>query len=451
MSVSYASWPFRPLYERTPEENQQWWQQCYLPAEAEAVLYNEPRWCVVTGGPGSGRSVALATLEAREAGRSLIIPYPPEYWPGADRALIPGGDHLAQMMARASLVIRDLLTERSDLSGRLMSLTMSQREFLRWLLERVGGERAFVRWADGLKPEVAARFSDIAPGDLYPTTTRSVDIVGQVEELAALARGLGYRRVLVLADLGPAEARAHLASLEALYSMHDLMSRPGFVLVAAIPAEAMAAGELVRRMRAGVGVGVLEWSPEQLHEIVVRHWRAALNNPDLAAEDVIAPGMWPELESILLKTVAIPGPGIWVKLAETVLHYAAHRRPAGALPLSADCLPELGSAFFRRYVPLRLEMRKRGVWRGEHFIPLAEQRWNFLRYLSEQNGMPVESFDERLRAALGHTPTGRKASAQANIHTIAARLREDIEPFPQPVYVLNKGGYFLENFTREMG
>jgi hypothetical protein len=447
-------WPFRPLYERTPDENKRWWQHCYTPAEAEAILHNEPRWCVITGGPGSGRSVALAALEMREAGRSLIIPYAPEYWPGTARAFVPGGDHLAQIMAQASLVVRALFTDHPEMRAKIASLTVSQREFLRWLLERVGGERAFVRWADSIEPEAASLFADITPGDLYPTTTQSVDIVGQVEELAALTRRLGYRRLLVLADLSAAEARTQLANLEALYSAHDLMSRPGFVLVAAIPGEAIVAAELVRRMRARVGVAVMEWQPEHLRDIVVRHWRVALNNAALAVEDIVAPDLWLGLETVVSKAVTAPGPGIWVKMAEAVLNYAAHNGPPKTLPMRADCLPEIGTAFFQQHIPLRLDGQKQGVWRGEHFIPLAEQRWNFLRVLSERNGVPIESYDEALHVALGHARTsgkvGSKTSAQASIHTIAARLREDIEPFPsRPTYVINKGGYYLENFTNE--
>ena len=82
--MKYETWPFRPLGQRSIEETEQWWTHCYVPNAIEELLLDAPHWWIVTGGAGSGKSVALTAVARREVGQSFITPYPPHRWPGSE-------------------------------------------------------------------------------------------------------------------------------------------------------------------------------------------------------------------------------------------------------------------------------------------------------------------------------------------------------------------------------
>ena len=115
MTVSaYAAWPFRSFTARSIDENERWWKDCYLPGEASKILAGWPHWRIIAGGPGSGKSVALAEVARREAGDSLIVRYPLERWPGERLAFSKDAQHLAQIMACVALAVRDYLSDAPD-------------------------------------------------------------------------------------------------------------------------------------------------------------------------------------------------------------------------------------------------------------------------------------------------------------------------------------------------
>jgi hypothetical protein len=163
VGTTYADWPFRPIRQRSVEENERWWQACFVRGQAEVWLGNETHWRIVAGGTGSGKSAAIYDLAHTErvGGRSLVVAYAPEQWPGASHALVPGGGHLAQLMAVTATAVRDHLIAHPELVERLAP---DQGVFLRWLLEEFLGKRAFVRWRDSVTlPGVVEQLQSIPP------------------------------------------------------------------------------------------------------------------------------------------------------------------------------------------------------------------------------------------------------------------------------------------------
>lgn len=443
-ALPYALWPFRSPADLTPEEASRWWEVCYVPGPLEG-LGTEPYWQVLLGGPRSGKTVALLAIARREAEHALLIPYPPDRWPGASREWVPGGNHLAQMMSGAALVLRDLFFREPE---RIFTLSDLQKEFLRWLMEKYLGPRAFRRWIEGLPPEYTEALSRIPSQDLFPTTSQPLDVQGQIDELVNLARRLGYSWIRVLIDFDPIQARKHREAIRRLIGEHDLMLHPGFRVTMSLPRELWNQEQLARIARGRIGVIPLSWTREQAWEIALRHLRAACGDPSLRLADWIAPTLQQDLEAWLQEQYGGYAPAGWVGLIETVLHLTTRGDRRLRRPLRAQDFREVVRTLCARHLPLRLDLEARGVWRGPRFIPLADQPLNLLKALWERQGGPVDASDERVRVLLG--PWG---ATKANLHTLAARIRRQIEPFPdQPVYLINRrgeGGYYLEHFIEK--
>lgn len=435
MPVAYASWPFRPMQARSVEETERWWAHCYLRPGAQLVLQDEPHWRVLAGGPGSGKSVVLKDLERREAGTSFIVHYPPERWPETKQAWVRDGNHLAQIMAGAGLAVRDHLTAHPNT---ISNLSQSQCIFLRWLLEKFGGSRAFLRLVDGLDPALTGALQSVSYEDLYQSCTESLDVQGQIDELASLVRKLGYRRVLVTVDLNQRDVHIHKKSLLDLFGWLDSMHHQGLALAAAVSTEVIQ--EVIEKARGRVSVVSLKWEAADVREIALRHIRLAVANPKAPLQDIVTSALRNKLETMLIAQYGEPTPAGWVALAETLL-YLASRNP-NPLPFKMHNLSEIEKAFYSRHMLLQVDEVQHGVWRGPKFIKLTPQPLNFLTLLRERNGRAINSEDKPLLAL---------ARSKSNIHSIASRTREFIEPFPdEPIYLRNKrgeGGYWLENFT----
>lgn len=444
MSVTYDAAPFRPLEQRSLEETEQWWQHCYLPSSADRLLPGHPNWCIVTGGPGSGKSVALAALAEREKAESFVIPYPPERWPGAAGALLRSDpSHLAQMMTTAAREIRDYLDRHL---GQLAGLTSLQREFVRWLMERVGRKRAYYRWLDALPEELSELFQSTPDVDeLYSTTSDPADVQGQIEELVQLVRAFGFQRVVFTVDV-PAQIDSQQAKkLADLFGWLDLTYHPGFALVAAVPLDIVREGEVIERARGRVSVILLDWTVAECQLLAERHIQLALAEQD--GEHPLAtyatPELLDEMGGTIQKEFGSPTPAGWVALAETLLFLVQRMTNPLSPPLTPKQASKVKQAYFQRHMLLHMDVAKHGVWRGPRFIAVDEQPLHFLRLLHHRAGKPINWDDEELQFVAG---------SPANVHSIASRLRATIEPSPkQWVYVLNSrgaGGYWLENAIR---
>lgn len=99
MPLSIARWVFQSNQERTQEENERWWQECYTPSPIDAVLQSQPRWQIIVGGAGSGKSTVLTALERQMRERALILRYLSEFFPNAKQILKRGSNHRSQRSA----------------------------------------------------------------------------------------------------------------------------------------------------------------------------------------------------------------------------------------------------------------------------------------------------------------------------------------------------------------
>lgn len=446
MTSGYELWPFRPYHARFVDESARWWEYCHVPTGTEAELQDRPFWSAVTGGTGSGKSVILANLEQRESKTSFILRYPPARWPGAKQCWAPGGDHLSQIMAEASISLREFFSANP---AKLAILSKDQRSFLRWVIEKFGGPRAFSRWIDGFGADHTELFHNVAYEDIYPGTAASSNVHGQINELVILVCKLGYRRLLIMVDLNESDLyqpliwnkdEKPLEHLKSLLRLPDLTRSGGFALVAAIPSRA---DEEVRTIKSSfdqIKFFHIRWTLDDLRKAATAHLRQAVGKADAEMTDFISESLYHEMENWLVVEYGEYTPCAWVFLVETVLYLTLAEHKQRQPPLEDNAKDELQRTFYARHIPLRLDLEARGVWRGRKFIELTDQPLNFLKILKRHDGKPVNSEDSELLQI-----ASRKKS---NIHTIASRTRDLIEPFPKPIYIINErkeGGYWLEN------
>ncbi len=433
MTLALSRWPFLPEEQRTPEQNERWWQECYLPPPAEVTLRGISHPVIISGGPGSGKSVILKALEKADSANILMAPYPVGRWPGEAHAWSNSPNHLGQMMACASLAIKEFLTRQPDKLGQLSKTNL---EYLRWLIEKYSGGRAFRRWADALNQPILLALSEQPFDDLYLTDTVIKDIHGQIEELVTLSRRLGFEGVVILVDMNEAEIRgeAMLEKVKDLFAWLPPLQFDGFAIKAALPEKLVEQAQLIDCSRGRVNFASLHWSPELCREVSNLHVQAASDNKlktlaNLATNELLA-----SLEDEITALYGAPQPRAWVRLTSTLLqHYEKYSQE-----LTPAQRNDLIRAYFASHVPLQFDKARRGVWRGIHFIPLDDQPFSFLEILWEYR-------DGRYA---NEALLKKVASSQGNLNTLANRLRKKIEPIPdKPVYLLNtrSQGYLLEN------
>ncbi|RME45999.1 MAG: hypothetical protein D6796_09585 [Caldilineae bacterium] len=437
MTLSVAGWPFLPPEEGTPEQEEDWWGECHLFSRADVTLRGVDRSVVVYGGPGSGKSVALRAF-CRFGGKDwLVVRYPIERWPGEERAWVskPEVGHLGQMMACASMAVKDFL---SGQPGGIEDLTPIDLEYLRWLVEKYSGPRAFRRWANALGDDRLLGLLAQPYEDLYPTDSALQDVQGQIEELVTLCRRLGFAKGVAFEvdvnaeSLGGGE---RLEKMKALFGWLTLWEFDGFALRAAVPEGLLQQTGLKALIRDRATFVPLRWSVEECREMAARALRAATNGQVETLSAILAGDLLAALETSIETLYGGPSPKGWVQLAAVAVR--EHAR-AGRLLEGKDA-DRLLRNYFATCVPLKLEPARRGVWRGPQFIELEEQPYRVFEVLwRNRKSNYFETADALARVA--GTP--------GNLHTLIRRLRQKIEPCPgKPVYICSSRnrGYWLEN------
>jgi len=442
MSLTVARWVFQPPHARSLEENERWWRECYVPSATDAVIQSQPHWRIIVGGPGCGKSIALDALERQRREHAFVLRYTPEYWPHGRRVLKKDGNHLSQLMALAGFTIRHTPTIALD---RIIPLPRFQREFLRWLMDKFGGPRTYVRWIQSLGGSDDDTRLSVPYEDLYPTETEFLDVQGQIEDLIALVRQWGYTQVLVLIDTENLTLEL-LKELENLFDWLELMHHEGLAVVTAVTPEVFKQANLVQRARGRVSVTKLQWTREQCRTLADRHIAAATERQAQSLEQLVNPNLVQRLEAMIEAEYGTPTPQGWIALAEILLDFVSQ----SGKPLDAKLDAEIHRAYFARFMPLRLDKtpNHRGIWRGPKFISLDEQPFRLVEALAQQKGMPVSSED--LGRVVG---LSKSKSKLANIHTLARRVRQVIEPDPSvPIYLKNRQdeGYWLENLVQDL-
>ncbi len=437
--IAYTAWPFWPE-NRSDEQNQRWWRECYREAPADRQLRGVYHWFLLSGGPGSGKSVALRTWEQREAADALIIPYLPEFWPGSPAAWFPDNpSHLAQMMAITGKTIGERLQAQPHL---ILTLDSFQREFLRALFEYMGGSRHYRRFVAGLPREYAEALLNVPIDvDFFEDGNTFRGIQAQIDELAQLVRGLGRERVVFTIDPPTPLNHTHSERLADLFGWLDLADHPGFAVAAVVPDALLEAGSTLARARGRAGLIYTDWTEEECRAVAGCHLVLACGDDTCDLSRFLPPDHQERIGAMLAQEYGRPSPAGWVNMAETLLHLAT--RPSRPLPLPLEdeaSLRELEATYFTRHVKLCLDPGQQVVWRGPRKIELTSKPFEFMELLLRR-GRPVNWDDPELRR-LGSTP--------GNVYKIASRVRQEIEPVPKmPVYLHSDssldGGYKLEN------
>ncbi|MBI5303747.1 MAG: winged helix-turn-helix domain-containing protein [Chloroflexi bacterium] len=432
MPLAFANWTFAPSASRSDEENERWWQECYLPNPVESVLSSQAHWRLITGSMGSGRSVVLDALERHARQTALVLRYASSAWPGAQNVIKKDGNHLSQIMSLASLALQKILGDAPD---KLDSLSTTQREFLRWLIEKFTGRRAYSRWLDGMSDDHAQMMRDVLFEDIYHTDTETLDIQGQIEELLGVSRRLGLQQVLIFSDVEHVLSQTQMENLEHLVTWLELMHHPGLTLIAALPAH-LCDDKLRARTRGRVAIVPLQWTEEQSIEIANRHIRVSTNGAIQTIGELMTQRMSKRLAEIVDEEFEEPVPSAWVGLAQVLLQFASQY----SLPLDVLHFDEVKREYFRKCLQLRPDPvpTHRGVWRGPKFIPLDVQPFRFLQTLCQTPGKAFDLEDPQLNDVAG---------SKGNVHTLARRIRKVIEPDPkQPIYLQNRRdeGYWVD-------
>lgn len=434
--TAYDEWPFRPPDKRSRQENEAWWARCYVPGVADRQLAAADHWTLLTGPPQSGKSAALLAWRQDEAGRSLVVDYPPNVWPGQRGAWFADEpDHLPQMLAAAGLAARDRLVDDPAAAAGLRGL---EREFLRWLLLKMGGARMYGRLVAQLPAAQRAEYEALPPvEDLYPSFDEPQHVFGLIDDLGLLAGGLGYERVVFVADVPGADAPGGIDygdALGDLFGWLDLAHYPRLAVVAAAPEATLAAGRVLNRARGRAGLITTRWREDECRHIAERHLGAALGLEEgqMALERLAAPEVVARLGATIAREYGGPSPGGWVTAAETLLFQSTY-------PPTPPATADAAALWFARHMKLRLDESRQAVWRGPRLIPLDDQPFRFLSLLHRRRGVPASWYDDDVRDIAG---------SQGNTNTLASRVRKDIEPMGKPwIYLKNdhSKGYWLEN------
>lgn len=434
MTLKIERWPFLPFESRSPQETERWWAECYVPTVAADMLQDLSRSVIVSGCAGSGKSVAAAALVRETAGRSLIIEYPPAYWPGGKHAWLTEGNHLRQMMACAANRVRELLSSQPDL---LAGLTVVKQEFLRWLIQKHLDERALPRLADKIKSPDSQPLFNLPFKDIYSTDSTPAHAKGQIEELVDLVEGLGFETVIVLIDLP--ETNSQLEGVAGLFEWLELLQHPGFTIKTTLPETAVEGARISDEVRGRITITPLLWSRKTCQMVANRHLRAAIPSQRRELADLAVSSLLDELAAEVEKLFDQPTPRGWMALAAALLEsYATTNKPLA----NAD-RDKVVCAFYAKCAPLRLDRSRQGVWRGPQFIALDDQPFRFLEVLWEAGDSSTT-----MNALL------EIAGSKENVNTLASRVRKKIEPVPKtPIYFHNERGqgYRLDDHLARKG
>lgn len=426
MSLTFAQWVFASPDARLSEEDERWWNECYVIDPLENLVENRSQWCVLVGKHQSGKSTLLAALCKTWNERALLIQDDYLLNPTHEK---PEGNILFRILRQGSMALRRKISSEPH---RFSTLSQTQKEFLRWAVEKFHGHRTFARWLDGLPEDVAQALQSIGFEDIYPSQTNEAE--GQIEELVNLAHKLEYAQVLIIVDSAPFPTSEQAQEIERILGWLEPMQHPGLKMIMALP-PSFSVREIHERSRSRVKIFEMVTSLDRSQEIVTRHLAIATAKKFKAIHQLCAPELESQLQKLMLDEFDAHTPGAWLKITGLLLQLAAEGE---RLPLQPDLFLRIRSMFFARFLPLRLGSASAvelGVWRGYTWIPLDRAVYDFLVILISHKKQRVDH-----KIAM---------TTKSNLHTLARRLRVAMEPdASESIYLKNiKGeGYWLENF-----
>ncbi|HRQ39742.1 MAG TPA: hypothetical protein PLD25_17690 [Chloroflexota bacterium] len=432
MEQSYQRWPFLPSTMRTPEQNQQWWEHCFLPVLPVENFAQAGGSTAVTSLPGNGKSVALEYMVRHTQQWALHLRYPTVHWPHGARPRIPAKGHLSQIMSILALETATHL-EAQPQTLAVNDLNDTQHEFLAWLVEKYLGRRALVRLAQRLQQTHQATLK-LPPQftDIYPTDTGEGDVWGQIGEAAELAKLLGFAQINLLIDLNEMETSLFREDLTDLFSRLDFLEHADWLLRSALPQSDVIESQVLPCVNGRLYPMRLEYMAADIDTIVSRHVQAATDGRVQTIESLADTAVLERARQEIITLYGAETLAGWLNWTETLLHLQAG---SGGVVRGVDTAV---TTYYKRHIHLRLDEKKQGLWRGPQFIPLENQPFEMMKMLFEKRGNPAPEALYQI------------AGSVANLNTIANRLRQKVEPIKGKtnVYLHNRRdqGYWLENF-----
>jgi hypothetical protein len=430
----YQSWPFYS-FRTSAAYRERWWEACYVSLPVVADFIGAAGSVVLFGGPGSGKSVAMAALKRGLQEQTLVVSYQVDNWPNGKNPLVKGGNHVCQIVAAAANEIWHHFQDKPEDYLRCYDL---QQEYVIWLFDKYLGRRPLFRFAYRLQQAGVADL-EIPPADdiedIYPTNEKSADVRGNIGELVDLAHTLGYGSIVILVEVNERAAVRVLSDLDALFRL-DLLENKEFSMKAVLP-ESILAGrpEIMQRAGGHFHLAPLSYLQAEIDEMAARHLRAATGGA-LASVAVLAETA--VLQSGRDEVIKLYGrfvPGGWLKWVETLL--VEYMRQNRKEPFPAEDAKALLVTFYQQHIRLQADRPRQGVWRGPQFLKLDKQPFEILARLIKLDGKT--SSDELTNLAGG---------SKTNLNTIVSRIREVVEPLPdEKIYIQNRRdvGYWLEN------
>ncbi len=425
MPFPLSLWPFE-FPQGIPEHQDRWWQEFFLAPPVIEKVVETPQWVLIYGPPLSGKSILLQALQRYYVSQdSLFISrifqkIEEKEW-----------NFVSHLMYAAGWEIRQYLTKHPH---QLDLLSRTQREFLRWVIEKFHRPRAFVRWLDGLPPEKGAHFADIPYQEIYPTQTDPLDVHGQIEEMCNLCRRLGFDNIVVTFDVPFFAGSDLLRQLDSLLGWLEPMHHPHLKVIITVPTRHWTP-ERARLHRDRIACFPLEYEVEAIQQTLDRYVYLVTEGVLSKMSDLCQPPLRDQFQTLVEQEFSPFSIGAYIGILETIFRFVK-QHSMNELPLASRHFTKLRSMFFQKYLPLRLDTANvnPGVWRGYRWIPLDPIEHEFLKeHLFRGSVVGYQSF----------------GGSAANLHTIARRLRMAIEPdASHPIYVLNRygEGYYLQNY-----
>jgi hypothetical protein len=386
---------------------------------------------ILRGGYQSGKTTALAALRRARSQDALILNK--DFATEASTAG-PQTNILHWIMRTASWSLREHLSRHPEL---IPTLSRTQREFLRWSIEKFHQTRAFTRWLDGLPAMAAQELHKTQYTDLYPTQTITYDVQGQIEELVNLCTRIGFEQVLITVDLPPFPEPQVVTEINNLLGWLEPMQHPQLQLALALPPN-LCTPERLQLTRGRAKIIDLSSSEQHTQDIMHRYLDLATNGRIQKLEELCNELLHQKLETVILREFDHPSPGAWIKLIKILLNKSKGWIDEGKkLQLDETVSEDIVREYYRLHLPLRviLNENRLGVWRGYKWIQLDRSRYDFLMLLFSRRGRRVNH--------------NQAQTTKSYLHTLARRLRVAIEPYPsRPIYLQSDRGegYWLEHF-----
>jgi hypothetical protein len=423
----FERWPFAPV-DNLPESFQnRWWAECFLPTPAYETLQNQPHWAVIVGGVGCGKSILLRALKQAKNPADIILDLS-----AADSPRQGAGSETSLFQDIMTLAAREFSYRFSDEPLLLEKISSTQREYVRWLIEKFMGRRPYLVFLDGLDAGARKIMEAVDFIELYATQTETLDVQGQITELCNLGKSLGSQNILVLVDTVSYASKEQLVKLLDYLGWLEPMHHRGFAVIVAISQTLFEIYKLDALMRGRVKIISVETSPQGTYAVVGKRLLAATADKVQTLEQIADKKLLDSLGKMIELEFGALSPGPLVNLTELLLDLNQRGEK-----LDEQHFERVRERFYLKYLPLRLhaQPQRLGVWRGHRFIPLDAGVYELLQRLAKSG---VESW-------------GGKGGNEY-LHTLASRLRKAIEPDPKnPFYLQNRRneGYWLEGLAEK--